>query len=127
MKEFTKEQVTKIVETVSEANKSGKLFWAKDKKLNKWLGQIAVQLLEMCDRYDESLQQIQRYVAEFPRDTDYKIAEHANVLFYPDSIVEHRNACGYQEKYSEAKASEIWDLYKRQVGFVAKELVTRRF
>lgn len=55
MKEFTKEQVAKIVETVSKVNKSGELIWSKNKKLNNALGQIAVQLLEMCSRYIESL------------------------------------------------------------------------
>ena len=34
MKEFTKEQVAKIVETVSKVNKSGELIWSKNKKLN---------------------------------------------------------------------------------------------
>lgn len=127
MKEITKEQVTKIVESVSEINKSGKLFWSNDKKLNKWLGQIAVRLLEMCDRYDESLRQIQCYVAEFPKATDYCIAEHGNLLVRPLDINYHRSACGYQEKYSEANDATIWDLYKRQVGYVARTLLTQKF
>lgn len=128
MKEFTKEQVAKIVETVSKVNKSGELIWSKNKKLNNALGQIAVQLLEMCSRYIESLEQIQHYYAEFPKEADYNIVQYGNLLVYYYDIREFYKNCGYSVKGVNRRSNaEIWDLYKRQVGYVARTLLTQKF
>ena len=128
MKEFTKEQVAKIVETVSKVNKSGELIWSKNKKLNNALGQIAVQLLEMCSNFAESLEQIQDYYAEFPKESDYNIVQYGNLLIYYVDIREFYKNCGYSVKCVNRRSNaEIWDLYKRQVGYVARTLLTQKF
>lgn len=127
MKEFTNEQVAKIVETVSKVNKSGKLIWSKNKKLNNALGQIAVQLLEMGRNFAESLELIQDYYAEFPKEPDYNIVQYGNLLVYYDDIREFYKNCGYSVKGVNRRSNaEIWDLYTRQVGYVARTLLTQK-
>lgn len=128
MKEFTKEQVTKIVETVSEVSKSGKLIWSRNKKLNTCLQAIAESLLEMCETPQTSFSSIKNYILDFPKEPDFNIAQYGNLLCYYYDIREFYKNCGYSAKGVNRRSdAEIWDLYKRQVGYVAKTLLTQKF
>lgn len=85
-------------------------------KLNKVLNSIAEDLQEM------GLDEVQRYYKEFKKEPDYNIAQYGNLLVYYDDIYDFYRNCDYKstDKFSTEK---IWETYKRQVGFVARELL----
>ena len=85
-------------------------------KLNKVLNSIAEDLKTM------GLDEVKRYYNEFKRESDYNIAQYGNLLVYYNDIYKFYCECGYKstDKFSTEK---IWETYKRQVGFVARELL----
>ena len=85
-------------------------------KLNKVLNSIAEDLKTM------GLDEVKRYYNEFKRESDYNIAQYGNLLVYYDDIYKFYRNCGYKstDKFSPEK---IWETYKRQVGFVTRELL----
>lgn len=91
-------------------------------KLNKALCGIEGQLLDMCDSKKESINQISAYVKDFKKEPDYNIAQHGNLLIYIYDIKEFYNNCGYKST-GRMSYSRIWELYKRQVGYVARRIV----
>lgn len=93
--------------------------FSKNKKLNGLLNDIYTQLLEMRDTKDESLNEIERYIAFFPRESDNDIVQHGNLLIYYDNVRSLYKDYGYKivDKWSNNK---LWETYKRQVGFVAR-------
>ena len=85
-------------------------------KLNKVLNSIAEDLQEM------GLDEVKRYYKEFKKESDYNIAQYGNLLVYYSQIYDFYRNCGYKstDKFSPEK---IWETYKKQVGFVVRELL----
>ena len=89
--------------------------YSKNKKLNDVLTRIESQLLEL------GLDEVKHYKKSFPNEIDYNIAQYGSVLVYYSDIKQMYKDCGYKslEKMSDEK---VWEIYKRQVGYVAREL-----
>ncbi len=90
--------------------------YSKNKKLNAILNAIETELKEL------GLDEVKRYYNEFKHEPDYNIAQYGNVLVYYDDIYKLYRNCGYKctDKFS---ADKIWETYKRQVGYVTRELM----
>lgn len=90
--------------------------YSKNKKLNEVLTIIESQLLEL------GLDEIKHYKDTFKNEIDYNIAQYGNLLIYYVDVKEMYRNCGYKtlEKMSDAK---VWEIYKRQVGFIASQLL----
>lgn len=89
--------------------------YSKNKKLNEVLSRIERQLLEL------GLDEVKHYKKSFPNEIDYNIAQYGNVLVFYSDVKQMYKDCGYKslEKMSDEK---VWEIYKRQVGFMAREL-----
>lgn len=89
--------------------------FSKNKKLNGVLTEIAESLKEF------GLDEVKRYMQEFKTESDYNIAQYGNLLVYYNDVRSLYQNNGYQsiKKYSDSK---LWDIYKRQVGYIAREL-----
>lgn len=90
--------------------------YSKNKKLNEVLTIIEGQLLEL------GLDEVKHYKDNFKNELDYNIAQYGNLLIYYVDVKEMYRNCGYKtlDKMSDAK---VWEIYKRQVGYVARQLV----
>ena len=90
--------------------------FSKNVKLNKVLMGIYEDLKEF------GVEEVKRYMGEFKHEPDYNIAQYGNMLIYFYDIREFYKNAGYKsmEKMSDGK---IWEIYKRQVGYVARILV----
>lgn len=100
--------------------------WSINKKLNTCLQAIEDSLLEMCNTPEESLAEIKRYMNEFPKEPDYNIAQYGNLLVYYDQIREFYQNCGYSEKgVARRSNTDLWETYKRQVGYIAQCLIRK--
>ena len=96
--------------------------YSVNQKLNKALCGIEGQLLDMCDSKKESINQILTYVKDFKKEPDCNIAKHGNLLCYYDDIKDFYKRCGYKST-ARMSNNKIWELYKRQVGYVARRIV----
>lgn len=90
-------------------------------KLNTVLSNIAAQLLEMHNTEAESLAGIRRYMAEFRREPDYNLVQYGNLLIYYGDIREMYENAGYKSVKTWSD-SRVWETYRRQVGYIAREL-----
>lgn len=92
--------------------------YSKNVKLNKVLNQIEDDLKCL------ELTEIARYMKEYPNEPDYNIAQYGNTLIYYYEIRNMYTSAGYKS-FMENKISnsKMWEIYKRQVGYVARELV----
>ena len=90
--------------------------YSKNKKLNEVLTRIEEQLLEL------GLDEVKHYVEEFRHESDYNIAQYGNLLVYYYDVRQMYKDCGYVslEKMSDEK---VWEIYKRQVGYIARQLM----
>lgn len=90
--------------------------YSKNIKLEKVLCSIEESLLEL------GLDEVKRYYKEFKNEPDYNIAQYGNLLIGYYEVFELYRNCGYKstDKFSN---QEIWDTYKRQVGYVARNLI----
>ena len=90
--------------------------FSKNTKLNGVLNEIYEDLHEL------GLEEVKRYYNEYRYETDYNIAQYGNLLCYYYDIFELYRRNGYKttDKYS---SSKIWDLYKRQVGYIARLMI----
>lgn len=90
--------------------------FSKNKKLNGVLNDILESLQEL------GTEEVARYYKEFNNEKDYNIVQYGNLLMYYDDIRELYRRNGYisLDKMSD---NRIWDIYKRQVGYVARTLV----
>lgn len=88
--------------------------FSKNKKLNTVLQAIYDDLTENLES-DE----VKRYKSNFKNEIDFNIAQYGNLLCYYNDIRQLYKDAGYKSlnKLSDAK---IWDIYKRQVGYVAR-------
>ena len=90
--------------------------YSKNTKLNKALVGIEADLLEL------GIDEVKRYYNAFKYEADYNIAQYGNVLVYYSDIYDFYKNCGYKST-DKMTTDKIWDLYKRQVGYVARCLV----
>lgn len=95
--------------------------YSSNKKLNAVLNNIESQMLESLSR-DE----IRRYYEGFKNvvfnEPDYNIAAYGNLLIYYDDIkTMYRNA-GYKSTDNMSNG-KIWNIYRRQVGYVARSIL----
>ena len=90
--------------------------FSKNKKLNGVLNDILESLQEM------GIEEVARYYNEFNNEIDYNIAQYGNLLIYYADVKELYRRNGYTslDKMSDHK---VWDIYKRQVGYVARTLI----
>lgn len=99
--------------------------YSKNAKLNKVLNDIEAQLLGIHDTEGESLEEVGHYMASYPRGfRDYKIAEHGNLLYTYDEVYKMYRDAGYKSTDAFSR-DRIWEVYKKQVGYVARELMKR--
>ena len=89
---------------------------SKNVKLNAVLNEIAKDLEEM------GMNEVRRYRENFPRETDYNIVQYGNLLIYYYDVREMYKRAGYKtmDKMSDW---QIWEVYKRQVGYIAEKMV----
>ena len=90
--------------------------YSKNVKLNNALKGIEADLLEL------GLDEVKRYYNDFKRKVDYNIAQYGNVLVYYSDIYNFYKDCGYKST-DKMSTDKIWDLYKRQVGYVTRCLI----
>lgn len=90
--------------------------FSKNVKLNTVLMGIYEDLKEL------GIDEVKRYMGEFKNEVDYNIAQYGNMLIYFYDIREFYKNAGYKsiEKMSDSK---VWEIYKRQVGYVARILI----
>lgn len=90
--------------------------FSKNVKLNTALNGIYEDLEEF------GVEEVKRYYNEFKNEQDYNIAQYGNLLIYYADIREFYKNAGYKsmEKMSDSK---VWDIYKRQVGYVARRMI----
>lgn len=94
--------------------------FSKNAKLNAVLNEIAEDLQEM------GRNEVIRYFNEFKREIDYNIVQYGNLLIYYDDVREMYRRNGYKsiERMSNNK---LWDIYKAQVGYVARMYIKELF
>ena len=90
--------------------------YSKNVKLNKALMKIESDLLEL------GIDEVKRYDNEFKHEDDYNIVQYGNLLVWYNEIYDLYRSCGYKST-DKMTTDKIWDLYKRQVGYVARCLV----
>ena len=88
-------------------------------KLNAVLTEIFNDLQEM------GVNEVRRYVREFWYERDYNIVQYGNLLIYYSDVREMYKRAGYKsmDKMSDSK---IWEVYKGQVGYMAREVLKMR-
>lgn len=92
--------------------------YSKNAKLEKALVGIENQLLDL------GLEEVKHYYNEptFKHATDYNIVQYGNLLIFYFQVQDFYRDCGYKTKFSDNK---IWEIYKRQVGYVTRQLMTK--
>ena len=90
--------------------------YSKNNKLNKVLTRIEEDLLEL------GLDEVRRYYKEFKHEPDYNIAQYGNLIIYFYDIYKFYRDCGYTST-DKLSTEKIWELYKRQVGYVVREIM----
>lgn len=92
--------------------------YSKNTKLNTVLNQIEGNLLQF------GKDKIKRYMEEFPNEPDYSIADYGNMLVYYWEIRKMYINVGYKT-FENNKISDfkMWEIYKRQVGYVARQIM----
>ena len=90
--------------------------YSKNVKLNKALMKIESDLLEL------GINEVKRYYNTFKNEVDFNIAQYGNMLIYYDDVYNFYRSCGYKST-DKMTTDKIWDLYKRQVGYVTRCLV----
>lgn len=90
--------------------------YSKNNKLNKALTLIEEDLLEM------GIDEVKRYYDTFKYEVDYNIVQYGNLLVYYSDIYDFYKNCGYKST-DKMSTEKIWNLYKRQIGYVARCLV----
>ena len=93
-----------------------KYKYSKNVKLNKVLTEIEKNLLDL------GVNEIKRYYNEFKNEVDFNIAQYGNMLIYYNDVYNFYRSCGYKTT-DKITTDKIWDLYKNQVGYVAKRII----
>lgn len=99
--------------------------YSPNKKLEACLCNIELDLLTMCDTTEDSINEIRRYMNEFPKEPDYNLAQYGNLLIYYDQVRDFYRDCGYKST-NNMSDNRIWATYLRQVGYVARRLIKEK-
>lgn len=92
--------------------------YSKNVKLNKVLNQIEEHL-----NYLE-LSEIERYMKEYPNEPDYNLVQYGNMLIYYWEIRKMYINADYKTfENNKISDSKMWEIYKRQVGYVARQII----
>lgn len=100
-----------------------KVKFSVNRKLNNILNYIYDELLHFCGTKKECISEIRRYKKEFPRETDYNLAQYGNLTIYHEDLRDAYKKAGYGSTVSRLSDHKLWDTYKRQVGFVARYIL----
>ena len=92
--------------------------YSKNVKLNTVLNQIEFDLLKL------NKNEIAWYMQENPNEPDYNIAQYGNMLLYCAAVRKMYTDAGYKTfEGNRISDNKMWNIYKRQVGYVARELM----
>lgn len=92
--------------------------WSKNNKLNKLLSGIEEDLLEL------GIEELKHYYTSFKNELDFNLAQYGNLIVYYYDLRKFYLDCGYSVSTIERMSDEkLWDTYKRQVGFVARNII----
>ena len=92
--------------------------YSKNVKLNTVLNQIEDNLKCL------ELPEIARYMQDYPNEPDYNIAHYGNVLYYYMEIRKMYINAGYKTfENNRISDNKMWEIYKRQVGYVARQIM----
>lgn len=92
--------------------------WSKNNKLNKLLSGIEEDLLGL------GIEELKHYYTSFKNELDFNLAQYGNLIVYYYDLREFYLDCGYSANTIERMSDEkLWDTYKRQVGFVARNII----
>ncbi len=96
--------------------------YSKNRKLNDLLLSIEEDLLSMEDNREIAISEMKRYMKAFPKEPDYNIAQYGRLLISSYQVRELMTSCGYAEQ--RVSDDEIWERYKHQVGYVARQIIS---
>ena len=97
--------------------------YSTNKKLNAILNSIETMLLHILDTEEESLNEIRHYMKGYPYEEDYNIYQSGTAEFRTWEIRQMYLQAGYKaEKWS---FKQLEEAYKRQIGYVARQLTNR--
>lgn len=109
---------------LSKIADSSATMYSSNKKLNAVLNEIEDELLSIHDTEEESKEEIEHYMHSFPREVDYNLAQYGNLLVSYAHVRDMYKECGYSDKTIDKMSDDrIWETYKRQVGYVAREIM----
>ena len=92
--------------------------YSKNVKLDNVLNQIENQLTYL------ELPEIARYMKDFPNEPDYNLAQYGNMLVYYWEIRKMYINAGYKTfENNRISDNKMWEIYKRQVGYVARQIM----
>lgn len=92
--------------------------YSKNVKLNTVLNQIENDLKWL------ELPEIANYMQEFPNEPDYNIVQYGRMLVYYWEIRKMYINAGYKTfENNKISDSKMWEIYKRQVGYVARQIM----
>ena len=92
--------------------------YSKNAKLDNVLNQIENQLTYL------ELPEIARYMQDYPNEPDYNLVQYGNMLIYYWEIRKMYIKAGYKS-FMDNRISDnkMWEIYKRQVGYVARQIM----
>ena len=88
-------------------------------KLNAVLSEIYTDVKEM------GVNDVKRYMREFWYERDYNIAQYGNLLIYYSDVRDLYRRAGYKSM-DRMSDSKIWEIYKNQVGYMARVVARER-
>ena len=91
------------------------------KKLNGLLNEIYTDLLDICDTEQESRELVNRYFNDYrkSKECDFSIVADGNMLISYYSVRQLYKKHDYKSM-DRMSDNKIWNIYKRQVGYVAR-------
>ena len=92
--------------------------YSRNNKLNKVLTGIEKDLLDL------GINEVKRYYNTFKNEVDFNIVQYGNMLIYYNDVYNFYRSCGYKST-DKMSTNKIWDLYKKQVGYVAKRRILK--
>ena len=99
----------------------GKLEFSPNRKLNNLLSSIRDEIINRFDSDEDMCHEIARYKQNFPRESDFNFVQYGNLHVYYDDIRDFYKTAGYADSTIDRMSDdEIWELYKRQVGYVLR-------
>lgn len=90
--------------------------YSKNNKLNTVLTNIEADLLKL------GIDEVNRYYKDFKNEIDYNIVQYGNLLVYFSDIYKFYANAEYKTT-GKMSSYKIWEIYKRQVGYVTRQLI----